>query len=468
MAFLKFNSGQCIAAVTASLFMMVCGSCFVWYQQTSPKLLVPDPIVLMTQIKMTWTLSVLEFGVLLSPFLAGMITDCWGRKTALSFAIPALVGGWMITMFRKNNLNAFYSLRILLGYALNFIYTVSPIYLCEIATPNHRGKLCGLMHIMWNFGYLSECLVKPLLKAGDNMHLNLILTILLFFVYLRQPESPYYLLMIRKCDQQAFDAMKKLRTTQSDETTMDELDAIKDGLESDDITQASWWSLIATPVDRKILLITQVLTTVRYASGTILISYLGEKLVTNILNISNPIDNHYFLIFNGFIILVTMTSVLTVDFIGRVPLLIISQIGVTASHLVSSVIFWLHDHTNTGTDVADIYPAMSLMIYLSFFSLGLGPLTHIIQTELFPSHNRGYGSVITMVNMTLTCFVSNSLFVALNSLFGLYANFIFFTFVSLIGLIFTCLYLPETKCKTFSQIRASFTLPKLSSDDNKC
>ncbi|XP_022187717.2 solute carrier family 2, facilitated glucose transporter member 10-like [Nilaparvata lugens] len=466
MAFLVFNSGQCLAAISASLFMMVCGSCFVWYQQASPKLLVPDPIVLMTQIKMTWTLSVLEFGVLLSPFLAGMITDCWGRKTALLFATPALVGSWIITMFRKNNINAFYSLRILLGYALNFIYTVSPIYLSEIATPNHRGKVCGLMHLMWNFGYLSECLVKPLLKAVDNMHLNLILTILVFFVYLAQPESPYYLIMVRKCNQQAFEALKRLRPTQTDEATVEELAQIGNGFESENSNQASWWSLVATPVDRKILMITQVLTTVRYASGTILISYLGEKLITNILNISNPIDNHYLLLFNGFIMLVTTTSVFTVDFIGRVPLLIISQIGITASHLVSSVIFWLHDHSNT--DISDIFPATSLMIYLSFFSLGLGPLTHVIQTELFPSHNRGYGSVITMVNMTLTCLVSNRLFIVLNSLFGLYANFMFFTVVSLFGLVFTCLYLPETKCKTFTQIRACLSLPKLSCDENKC
>ncbi|RZF36292.1 hypothetical protein LSTR_LSTR006797 [Laodelphax striatellus] len=444
---------QYVAAFSAALTMTICGSCFVWSTPLIPRLSGAHAILQMTPTEISWMVSIVELGSLVSPFPTGRIADRWGRKLALITAAPPVIISWCLILALKTAY-AFYIARVLQGYAVSVVFTVCPMYLSEIASVEARGRITALVQVMWYLGILLQFCTGSYLSYEVNVYTNLALTVLVFLFFLTQPESPHYL-MLYNLQEKAVKALQPLRCGASEESIRKEVTQIREALDAEKNNNASWMDLIATAADRKILLITQVLTAVRLMSGTITISaYLGELLI---LADWSTIDPKTCMVFFSTVTIVTIIiATCVVDKIGRIPLLIISGVGTCLSNAAIAIFFWLQN--NSDMDVTNLkwLPAVVLTLFTFFFSLGLGPVTQTIQAELFPSHLRGYGSIVSVFNMTILSFLGLRSYQIINDLFGVCTNFIIFSLVCGLGLIFTILYVPETKGKTFYEIRTYF------------
>jgi len=97
-----------------------------------------------------------------------------------------------------------------------------------------------------------------------------------------------------------------------------------------------------------------------------------------------------------------------------------------------------------------------VMVYLAFFSIGVGPLPWLLCSEIFPSKTREISmSIATFVNWA-SAFGVTSTVSPFKKHVGIWGVFWFYSAVGLLGIVIVFLVLPETKDKTLDEIEAFF------------
>ena len=102
-------------------------------------------------------------------------------------------------------------------------------------------------------------------------------------------------------------------------------------------------------------------------------------------------------IFIGVIkVIFTFISLISVDRIGRRSLLLIGSIGLAISLMILSIIFnnnqSVKNNELNGNQI--IIALISLGVAVASYSLGFGPVTWLVVSELFPDEIRGRGNKI--------------------------------------------------------------------------
>ena len=101
-------------------------------------------------------------------------------------------------------------------------------------------------------------------------------------------------------------------------------------------------------------------------------------------------------------------------------------------------------------------PIVSLCLYMASFSIGLGPVTYIVISELFSAKLRSFGmSVCIVVAWSLSFIIpyaSEPMMAALHT----YGTFWFFASAIILGFVAVMVILPETKGKTLSEVTEIF------------
>lgn len=131
------------------------------------------------------------------------------------------------------------------------------------------------------------------------------------------------------------------------------------------------------------------------------------------------------------------------DRAGRRPLLLLSQIGEFIFILIVALSMIFKGQMGS---IGDIILVAGVLLFVSSFAVGLGPIPWFIIAETFPSSTRGYAiSVATTVNW-LTNFGVALAFPSMQTALGKYTFFVFAGFIFFF-LVFTWLLVPETKGK---------------------
>jgi MFS family permease len=155
----------------------------------------------------------------------------------------------------------------------------------------------------------------------------------------------------------------------------------------------------------------------------------------------------------GFIRLcVTLAIAFISDKLGRRPLAITSSCGMficmlgltlcTVFHTNQTSFYWL--------------PTVILFSFIVSGSFGILTLPFAMVAELYPQRLRGFGAGITISFAYLLSFIHVKTFPFLFTIFGNTLIFSFYALVSLIGIIFSTLILPETKGKTLQELEKLF------------
>jgi MFS family permease len=142
----------------------------------------------------------------------------------------------------------------------------------------------------------------------------------------------------------------------------------------------------------------------------------------------------------------TLITMILIDRVGRKKLLLISQIGIIS--MLSILIFSLM----TDIYLIDLLSIGSLIGYVFFYAIGLGPVVWVLLSEIFPLAIRAKAlSLAIFVNWVCNYFIV-LMFPYINELLGTIWTFTIFTVLSLGILPFFIFYIPETKGKTLSEI----------------
>jgi SP family arabinose:H+ symporter-like MFS transporter len=157
----------------------------------------------------------------------------------------------------------------------------------------------------------------------------------------------------------------------------------------------------------------------------------------------------------GFInLLFTLVAVALMDRAGRRVLLLV---GLAAQVLSLSVVALLLGMHSSGVALL-----IAILVFIAAFAMALGPTSWLLGSELFPAKVRGRGMSMVAFTTWVGCYAVTQTFPVLNDnpAIGPAKTFCVYAVVSLVGLLFTFLLVPETKGRTLENIEASWDMPQ--------
>ena len=137
------------------------------------------------------------------------------------------------------------------------------------------------------------------------------------------------------------------------------------------------------------------------------------------------------------------------DLVGRLPLLIISSVFMSTALAGFGTFSYYHELLGTQYDWV---PLLCVMTFLCAFSIGLSPISWLLVGEMFPLEYRNIGPSITTAFSYVCAFVGVKTFVDLRENVGLHGTFWTYSVISFLALIFTLVFVPETKGKTLDEM----------------
>ncbi|GJQ71381.1 hypothetical protein Trydic_g11109 [Trypoxylus dichotomus] len=368
------------AAVIVHITSVIVGIIFTWSTPVTPKLenVVDNPLGFQLSVdQSSWVASLASLGAVVGPFLGGYLGDKIGRKQSCISTTIVTGASFALLAFAKN-LYLFYVLRFIAGICMGVLLTIIPIYVVEIAEIHNRGKLGGFYGVFLAVGQIFCFAVGPYTSIQTFSLLCIIFpAIFVVICILFIPESPCYLIMKGK-HEEAEEALKKLRRNCNVD---DELVALTATVKESLANSGGISDIFRTKYLRNGLMISAGLMIIQQiAAISVILFYMQGIFESSGSSMPKEIGT---LIVGIVQFIATLVSSSIVDKLGRRPLLLISTSVSCLSLLTLSLYFYL----KITIDVSSIawLPLVTLMVYIFFYNLGIGPMPVTI-LEPFGAH----------------------------------------------------------------------------------
>lgn len=148
----------------------------------------------------------------------------------------------------------------------------------------------------------------------------------------------------------------------------------------------------------------------------------------------------------------TAFSTILVDRFGRRLMLMISTVLMALSHISIGVYFMLKN-SGTAVDSFGWLPIVSLSVFEVAFGSGIGPVSYVLLGELFSPNAKTVIAPIGKAANMLFAAIVGLIFPFLAKGIGSAGTFFLFAGFSLLALIFTVIFIPETKGKSLAEIQ---------------
>lgn len=379
-------------------------------------------------------------------FLSGALCDLIGRKWGcLVQTIPFAVG-WVLIVCSSNT-GMIYAGRFLTGLASGAFCVAAPLYTNEIAVTSIRGTLGTFFQLLLTVGILITYIGGAYLTSKELAILCLVIPLIFAVLFFFQPETPvYYVKKNKKND--AIASLKRLRG--SDYNCTEELEEIEKTLQSDGASKVSYVQVLKTRAAVMSLIICFCLMFFQQMSGVNAIIFYTSSIFAEA---KSSLDASTATIIVGvFQVVATFLSSVIIDKFGRKILLLCSVLFMMLSGLVLAIFFTLK---NGGTDVSGIsfLPILCVIVFISAFSLGFGPIPWMIAAELLPPEIKTVASSAAATFNWLLAFIITRFYHSVAEAVGQDTTFYIFSAICLLGTLFVFFVVPETKGKSILEVQ---------------
>jgi len=378
-------------------------------------------------------------------------------------SIPFLFGGAL--MYFVHTLAAFSAARFITGLGVGLASVLVPLYIAESSPTHLRGALGSANQFLIAGGIvLINALGLPIVNDPNWWKTMVILTaipmaISFFGILMVGVETPRWLISKGKEDE----AEKSLRFLRgADYNVTAELNDLLQSSKPDDadefgkIQQApvNKWRFLFCKAYRPLLIGISLQLLQQWSGINAIMFHTSELFVTSPADGSDPSKSDQFKALDGAILVnvvqVVMcgVTVLSMNRAGRRFFLILSHIGMG---IAGTAMGFAYQYSWDSTS-----RMIFIMIYLAFFSLGVGPVPWLVCSEIYPAQVREIAmSLSTLVNW-LSAFAVTAALAPLQGAIGPQGVFWLFSAVSFFGVVLIYFILPETKDKTLEEIEAEF------------
>lgn len=393
------------------------------------------------ELQLGWGVSSLLVGAIIGAFSSGVLSDIYGRKRVLIVVALFFAVSCAITALAKSSV-VFISARLFGGLAVGAASVISPMYVAEVAPPRNRGMLVSVYQLAIVLGILCSYTINYGLHNIDNnwrwMFATGIIPSVLFFIGLFFiPESPRWLFKAGFENE----SMKVLTRIGGESLAQVEIREIAESLKEVSVSVSI--KELFKPSVRKVMFIGFILAVLVQISGiNTIVDYAPKIFLAAGVEIKNALLQTSLVGVINFIF--TFIAILFIDKVGRRFLYLIGSMGMVITLVLLAVSFYLKTE--------GIFTLISILLFIAFFASCIGPVFWTLISEIFPNRIRGKAVAFA----TFTNWIFNFLVVLLFPHFlasvGGVVTFLFLALMSFLQLLFTYLYLPETKGKSLEEI----------------
>lgn len=390
------------------------------------------------RIQKLWNLSDWMHGTAIAMALYGTIIGAAGggipankygrKKTLILIGIIFLVSA--IGSALANEVYTFMFFRFLGGLSIGASSVVAPVYISEIAPPQHRGKMGIAFQINVVSGILLAYLVNYLLQGvgGENdwrfmLGLIAIPSLIFSVMMFATPESPRWLLL-QKNDEAGARKIFEMSGANADEL----IHEIKNS------KQPQKESLFSGKFSKPLLL-AFLLALFNQLSGINAIIYFAPR----VFEMAGLGKDAAFLSSTGIGIVNFLFTVLgwsLIDRYGRRTLMYIGSVGYIISLVLMSLAF--AGVINGGITIF-------VFMFIAAHAIGQGSVIWVFLSEIFPNSVRASGTSFgCLTHWVFAALISQTFTFFANNIGGSYI-FGFFAVMMVLQLIFVWKMMPETK-----------------------
>jgi SP family xylose:H+ symportor-like MFS transporter len=416
-----------------------------------------------------WTVSSALFGCIIGALIAGWVSNAIGRKGGMLVAGALFLASAAGSAYPEFGLGPiggmgpqalvpFILYRIVCGVGVGIASMLSPLYIAEIAPSQIRGRLVSFNQLSIVLGILLVYFVNwAIASQGDEtwirttgwrlMLVSEAVPAVLFLVLLTfVPDTPRWFVMKGRSDR-ALAVLERLVGEGEARTTLEE---IKNSLVLP--TQSTGTSLFA--FGTLVLVAGIMLSVFQQFVGINAVLYYAPLMFKN-LGASTDSALWQTVIVGVANVVFTVIAILTVDRLGRKPLLIIGGCVMGVAMLTLGFQF--------RANAVGLGPLLAAITYIAGFALSWGPVTWVLLSEMFPNAIKAKAMAIAVaaqwianlfVSWSFKILIGNS---TLNALFNHGFPYWVYGVMSFLGAAFVYFYVPETKRRTLEEIQNLWT-----------
>ncbi|XP_029168626.1 solute carrier family 2, facilitated glucose transporter member 5-like isoform X2 [Nylanderia fulva] len=413
------------------------------------------------ELEILWStiVSIFLIGGVSGSLIAGWLSDRFGRKGALSVGnICGIVGAILFLLVRHlNSVEFFLIARVMVGLSGGLATALLPMYMTEIAPIKLRGAVGVLCQLGITCGVLLGQIagLKTVLGTPESWHIMLAsflpLCVAALFVTIALPESPKYLYIIKGEQTKALKELSRLRNMDI-MLLQNEVTSLRQELAMRSMTDR--WNIqrvLKEPSVRLPLFLVCLMQAGQQLSGINAVFYYSNSIFLGAgLGITGA---EYATLGTGVAnILMAIISVPIMSFFSRRKVLFLSGY-LCVGCLTALCIFILLIET---ASFMAVLCTISVLAYVIFYGIGLGPIPFFIGSELFDVGPRPAAMSLGSVFNWGGNFVVGMLFPSLQAAIGP-CVFLIFAGITLIMVQVNRVYLPETRGRSTTEIAAAMT-----------
>ena len=383
------------------------------------------------------------YGTVVGSLLGGWPADRFGRKATLLW-IGVLYFLGAVGSALAPNVAVFILARVIGGLGIGISTVVAPMYISEIAPPQHRGRLAGMFQFNIVFGILVAFVSNALLAGiGVNawrwmLGVAAFPSVLYTLFCLGLPESPRWLLVKKGDREQGLQVLQRIEPDVPTAQIGAEADAII-AASSEQVTSGHFW----TKRLRKPILLAIFVAFFNQLSGINAILYFAPRIfeltglgakAALLQSIGIGITNLVF----------TFVGLWLIDRLGRRTLLYIGSFGYIISlGLVAWAFFTSH---------LAIVP-ICIFAFIAAHAIGQGAVIWVLISEIFPNRHRAEGQTLGSFTHWIFAALLTTFFPKMVTAFPPGYVFLFFAGMMVLQLIWVKTMVPETKGVPLEEIQ---------------
>ncbi|KFZ62511.1 Solute carrier family 2, facilitated glucose transporter member 5, partial [Podiceps cristatus] len=330
--------------------------------------------------------------------------------------------------------------RVIMGIYAGLASNVVPMFLGEVSPKNLRGAIGIVPQLFITLGILvAQILGWPVLLGLTGIPSLVQLLTLPFF-----PESPRYLLIQKGNEEQARQALQKLRGW---DNVDDEIEEMRQEDRSE--KEEGHFSVLSLCTFRGLrwqLISIIVMMMGQQLSGVNAVFYYADRIFQSAGVDSNNVQ--YVTVSIGAInVVMTLLAVFIVESLGR-RILLLAGFGLCC---VSCAVLTLALNLQTTLSWMSYLSIACVIVYIIGHAIGASPIPFVMITEMFLQSSRPAAFMVGGSVHWLCNFTVGLVFLYMEAGLGPY-SFLIFCAICLATIVFIFFIVPETKNKTFMEI----------------
>ncbi|KAG7167452.1 facilitated trehalose transporter Tret1-like isoform X2 [Homarus americanus] len=400
----------------------------------------------LNQEEYNWFSSSPNLGAVCGGLLGGPAINSVGRRATMMTSAVIFVCGWLMIAF-TNNLGVLVCGRVVTGVSMGLTSTAAPPYIGELASPDIRGTLGGGFQVMLTTGILFTFVVGEVVSSWRWLAAWCVVPPTLYFILVFfAKESPTFL-VAKGRHKEAAESLQYFRGQHYN--IQPELDMMRKTQDEAKETKASLKDFGASNI-LKPLIISLALMVFQQFSGVPAVIF---NMSTVFKESGSGLSEGVSAVVVGVVqVVATGSATLLMDRAGRRTLLLLSASLMTVSIVSLGIYFYVRE---AGATMGWL-PLISLIVFITAFSLGFGPVPWVMMGEVFPGGVREVTACLAAAINWTSAFIITLIFLPIRNTLGDYGVYWLFGVVNLCALLFTFLVVPETKGKTLQEITAYF------------